>query len=192
MSHVKTRHFQVTGSHVHIWRQNMVHVFMCNLILHMNFTFWDVTGFVMCLWTKNFNMQKENSVKLNHIFTFYMISCEDCFFMCNIFTLFHIRLAIFIWKLKFERGPKMLFHFFPHSFKSSCFCSSKRSWKLKRPKSTPIEASLSHRNQCSWNASTAVQPLILWLCDITLHHHVTHLHNSFKLTACLAQLLFCC
>ena len=32
-----------------------------------------------------------------------------------------------------------------------------------------------HRKHCSWNASSVVTPLILWLLDITLCHHVTHL-----------------
>ena len=53
----------------------------------------------------------------------------------------------------------------------------KRSWNLKRSKSTPTEAPFSHRKPCSWNASSEVPPLIPWLCDITLRHHVSHLHN---------------
>ena len=44
-------------------------------------------------------------------------------------------------------------------------------------KSTPTEAPLSHRKQLLWNTSSVVPPLILWLCDITLHHHVIHFHN---------------
>ena len=43
--------------------------------------------------------------------------------------------------------------------------------------SVVTEAPLSHRKHCSLNASSVVLPLILWLCDITLCHHVTHLHN---------------
>ena len=41
------------------------------------------------------------------------------------------------------------------------------------------EAPLSHRKLCSWsawNASSIAPPLIQWLCDITLHHHVPNLH----------------
>ena len=48
----------------------------------------------------------------------------------------------------------------------------------------PTGAPLSHRKHCSWNASPVVPPLILWLCDITLRHHVKLLHNLF-LVACL-------
>ena len=44
----------------------------------------------------------------------------------------------------------------------------------------------SHRKHCSWNASSLAPPLILWLCDITLRHHVTHLHY-WCLAASLAR-----
>ena len=44
---------------------------------------------------------------------------------------------------------------------------------------------LSHRKHCSWNASSAVRPLTLWLCDITLHHH---LHNLFLLATLKHQI----
>ena len=33
-------------------------------------------------------------------------------------------------------------------------------------------SSLPQKTQCPWNASSVVAPLILWLCDITLHHYV--------------------
>ena len=47
-----------------------------------------------------------------------------------------------------------------------CF-AGKRPWELRRS----TEAPLSHRNQCSWNASSELPPpLIPWLCDITLRH----------------------
>ena len=55
-------------------------------------------------------------------------------------------------------------------------CACKRSWNLKKKKVK--QAPLSYRKRCSWNASSVVSPLILWLCDITLHHHVTHLHDK--------------
>ena len=42
-----------------------------------------------------------------------------------------------------------------------------------------VQAPLSHRKHCSRNASSVVPPLITWLCDITLCHRVTHLHNQF-------------
>ena len=64
----------------------------------------------------------------------------------------------------------LVFHFL------QCFtgsCGGKRSWKLKRSKSAPTGAPLSHRKHCSWNASSVLQPFILWLCDITLLHRVT-------------------
>lgn len=38
-------------------------------------------------------------------------------------------------------------------------------------------ALLSHRKQSPWNVSSVVLPLIPWLVDISLRHHVTHLHN---------------
>ena len=40
-------------------------------------------------------------------------------------------------------------------------------WKWKRSKSAPTEAPVSHRKHCSWNTSSVVPHLILWLCDIT-------------------------
>ena len=39
------------------------------------------------------------------------------------------------------------------------------------------EAHFSYRKHCSWNASSVVPPFILWPCDITSHHHVSHLHD---------------
>ena len=66
-------------------------------------------------------------------------------------------------------------------FMGSCAC--KRSWRLKRSKSAPTEAPLSHRKQSSWNTSSVVQPLIVWLCYITVHHHVTHLHEVFPVAS---------
>ena len=54
-----------------------------------------------------------------------------------------------------------------------CSCACKiNSWS-----SAPTEAPLSHRKHCSSNASRVVPPLSQWLCDITLRHIVTHLHN---------------
>ena len=44
-------------------------------------------------------------------------------------------------------------------------------------KSAQIKAPLSHRKKLLLNASSAVQPLIPPLCDITLRHVVTHFHN---------------
>ena len=59
----------------------------------------------------------------------------------------------------------------------SVFYRSKTSWKLKGSKSAPTEALLSHRKCCSWNTSSVVLPLTLWLSDITPCHNVTHLHD---------------
>ena len=47
-------------------------------------------------------------------------------------------------------------------------------------------SSSSHRKHWSWNALSVVPPLILWLCDITLHHQVTRLYKI-----CLAVILAC-
>ena len=33
-----------------------------------------------------------------------------------------------------------------------------------------MEVPLSHRNHCSWNASSAVPPLIMWLTYVTESH----------------------
>ena len=44
----------------------------------------------------------------------------------------------------------------------------------------------SHRKHRTWNASSVVPLLILWFCDVTLRHHVTHFHN-LCLAACLAH-----
>ena len=52
-----------------------------------------------------------------------------------------------------------------------CSCACKRSRKLERSMFALVEAPLSHRKHCSWNASSTVPPSILWFCDITLHHH---------------------
>ena len=49
-----------------------------------------------------------------------------------------------------------------------------------------IEAPVSHGKHCSWSALSIVPPYIQWLCDITLCHHVTQLHNI-----CLAASLIC-
>ena len=49
--------------------------------------------------------------------------------------------------------------------------------KVKKVKACTNFFLLSYRKHCSWNASSVAPPLILWLCDIELHHHVTHLHN---------------
>ena len=60
----------------------------------------------------------------------------------------------------------------------SPFCSvCKRSWKLQKSRSAPTEVCVSHIKYCSWNTSPVIPPSILWLCDITLCHHVTHLHH---------------
>ena len=66
--------------------------------------------------------------------------------------------------------------FFP-SVSSTWSCACRRSWKLKRSKSTPAETPLFHRKHCSCNISSVVQPVIQSLCDITQHHCVTHFHN---------------
>ena len=59
-----------------------------------------------------------------------------------------------------------------------CSCAYEKSWKiLKRSESAPTDAPLSYRKHCSWNASSAVLPLIPRLCDITLRHHVTNPHH---------------
>ena len=50
-------------------------------------------------------------------------------------------------------------------------CACKISWKFKMPNVSP----LSLRKYCSWNSLSVVSPLILWHCDVTIHHHVTHL-----------------
>ena len=66
------------------------------------------------------------------------------------------------------------FHFFCHH------CSIKTKGLEVKVKSTPAETLISYKNHCSWNASSPVPPLILWLCDITLCHYVTMLryyHN---------------
>ena len=56
---------------------------------------------------------------------------------------------------------------FSFSFLSfSVLC--KRSWKLKKKKSSPpMGAPLSHRKHYSWNASSVALPLIRWPLDIT-------------------------
>ena len=48
-----------------------------------------------------------------------------------------------------------------------------------------VEARLSHREHSSLNASPVVPPLLPRLCDITLHHRVTHLHNL-----CLLRMIY--
>ena len=73
-------------------------------------------------------------------------------------------------------------------------CAFERSWKLKGPKSTLIKPPLPHRIYCSSNTSSEVSPLISWLYDITLHHHVTHFYFSALRLVChvridLAQLI---
>ena len=57
---------------------------------------------------------------------------------------------------------------------------------FKRSKSAPTEAPLSYSKQCTWNTSSVVPPLILWLCDIVPCHHVAHFH-SFNRAASLAH-----
>ena len=69
------------------------------------------------------------------------------------------------------------FFFFPISFSVYLFLQKILKIKKKSSKSTPTEAPLSHSKHCSWNASSVVPPLILWICDITLCHRVTHLYN---------------
>ena len=39
----------------------------------------------------------------------------------------------------------------------------------------PLTFFFFHSNLSHWNASSVVPPLIYWLCDITLNHHVTQL-----------------
>ena len=63
----------------------------------------------------------------------------------------------------------VFFLFFPFPYTGCCACE--RSSKFKRSKSTTTEAPLSHRNHCSWNASSVAPPLI---SDIALRHKVTH------------------
>ena len=67
---------------------------------------------------------------------------------------------------------------------------TKRCYKLKRQKSAPTEAYLSHRRRCSWNTSSVVPLLIMWLLYITPCHHGIHLHNSCQ-TATLACESWC-
>ena len=61
----------------------------------------------------------------------------------------------------------------PHCFTCSCAC--KRSWKLK--KVTDRSSSLPQKTLLLVNALSVVLSLYLWLCYITLHHHVTHLNK---------------
>ena len=75
--------------------------------------------------------------------------------------------------------------FFFHSVFYTWSCACKRSWKLNRSMSLPAETPLFHRKHCSCNISSVVQPVILSLSDITVHHCVTHFHN-LCLTASLA------
>ena len=57
-------------------------------------------------------------------------------------------------------------------------CACKISGKLKRSKSAPTEAPVSHRKHCSWNAH---QWPCLYFHDITLSHYVTHLCRFCRL-----------
>ena len=70
------------------------------------------------------------------------------------------------------------------------FC--KRCWTSKWLNSSPTEDPISCRKHCSWNLL-----FILWLCDISLPHHVTYLHNlcpanTLALRINSAHLLCCC
>ena len=50
-----------------------------------------------------------------------------------------------------------------------CSCACKQYHNLKGP--------LSNRKHWYWDASSAALPIVLWLCHITLRHHVTHLQE---------------
>lgn len=64
-----------------------------------------------------------------------------------------------------------------------CSWTCERSYKDEKVKViAPTEAPLLTQ-LCSWNALTVVLPLILLLCDITLHQQVTHLHNKCLLAS---------
>lgn len=73
------------------------------------------------------------------------------------------------------KGDLLCFRLFFLSFTVNIFfCACRRSWNVKRS------------NFCSAGNSSCevyetpeleVSPVILWLCDITLRHHVKHLHN---------------
>ena len=68
----------------------------------------------------------------------------------------HVALFVFCRKKIFKRNLSYSLFF--------------RFKEVKKLKSAPAEAPLCHRKHCSWNT--------LWLCDITLCHHVTYLHKS--------------
>ena len=67
------------------------------------------------------------------------------------------------------------FFFLSSSMLYYLFLCMPKVLKDKKKKSAPT----SNRKQCSWKASSVAPPLIRWLCDITLCHHVTHLHYLF-------------
>ena len=113
--------------------------------------------------------------------------------VCQVWTQEHQ--AVDMASRSIKRHLLCFFMFFPllHCVLYVCICCA---CKRVRVKSAPTESPLSHRKHCSWNASSVVSPLILWLCDITLCHRVTYLHNlclasSFtsKNTFCTAALL---
>ena len=75
----------------------------------------------------------------------------------------------FLYHCSHLKGDQFCFQFFPSSH--SC-CSCQRCWKLKRSKSAPTEAPLSHRKHCSMNASlchqadfvTSLYVIVTFLC----------------------------
>ena len=72
----------------------------------------------------------------------------------------------------------MLFVFsFPSvCYLCSCACKMYKVLKVRKAKVHTNRSSSLPLNHCTWNTSLAVPPLIPWLCDVTLCHHITHLH----------------